>query len=438
MLTREENELLCRVGRDTPMGQMLRRYWMPAIQSHDLEAGGAPKRVRLLGEDLVAFRDDQGRVGLLDEYCPHRGASLVLARNNDCALTCIYHGWKVDADGNVLETPAEPEDSDFVNRVKAISYPVREAGGLVWTYMGPPGLEPAFPAFGWTMATEEQRQVIQMREECNWVQCLEGVIDSAHSSFLHSMEIQPSAEQSTVGGGSRFEQGKRNMVHRPSNDKRPRLEAQNTDYGFRYAAIRKPIQDPDKYAYVRITLFAAPFYAFFPAPHGWTAMQAFVPIDDHHTMFFFIQVDNSGQAVDRDSLCTFAGARMGIDLDAEYRKIRTRDNNFLQDRGAMKRNESYSGIFGVNVQDIAVQESMGPIYDRTREHLGASDVAVIRMRRLMLDSVRQFEEGGIPLGLERPVAYETLAADERIIPLDTPWQTIGGDADQSSAVSQVR
>ncbi|HEV7664100.1 MAG TPA: Rieske 2Fe-2S domain-containing protein [Chloroflexota bacterium] len=433
MLTREENELLCHVGAETPMGQMLRRYWMPALQSNDLRAGGAPRRVRLLGEDLVAFRDDNGQVGVLDEYCPHRGASLVLARNDDCALTCIYHGWRIDAQGNVLETPAEPEESDFVNRVKTISYPVREAGGLIWTYMGPAQLEPPFPAFGWTMASDDQRLIVQMREECNWVQCLEGVIDSAHSSFLHSMEIQPSAEQSASGGSSKLQQGTTTVVHRPSNDKRPRLEAQNTDYGFRYVAIRKPIQDPDKYAYIRMTLFVAPFYAFFPPPQGWTYMQAFVPIDDHHTMFFYIQVDKSGPIANRDSLFAFAGARMGTDIDTEYRKLRTRANNFLQDREAMKRNQSYSGIFGVNVQDIAVQESMGPIYDRTREHLGASDVAVIRMRRLMLDSVQRFQEGGAPLGLEQPVAYETLAADERLIPLHTPWQSIGS-ADPASVI----
>jgi phthalate 4,5-dioxygenase oxygenase subunit len=427
MLTREENELLCRVSGEAPMGQMLRRYWLPAVQSHDLEAGGAPRRVQLLGEDLVAFRDDAGQVGLLDEYCPHRGASLVLARNEDCGLTCIYHGWRIAADGTVLDTPAEPEESEFRLRVKHLSYPVREVGGLVWTYLGPPGLEPDFPAFGWTEYPDEQRCIIQMREECNWVQCLEGVIDSAHSSFLHSMEIQPAAERSVLNGSSRFEQQGAAAVRRPSNDKRPRLEAQNTDYGFRYGAIRKPIHEPDNYKYVRTTLFVAPFYSFFPAPEGWTAWQAFVPMDDEHTMFFYVQV-NRGGPVDEERLRTFAGARAGVDLDAEYRKLRTRANTFLQDRGAMKRKESYSGIFGVQGQDIAVQESMGPLYDRTREHLGASDVAVIRMRRLMLDSVRRFQAGGAPLGLEHPFPYARLAAEERIIPIDTPWQTVGACA----------
>jgi phthalate 4,5-dioxygenase oxygenase subunit len=298
---------------------------------------------------------------------------------------------------------------------------------LVWVYLGLPGTEPAFPAFGWTTFPDEQRVIVQMREECNWVQCLEGVIDSAHSSFLHSMEIQPSAEQSVVGGSSKLEQGGRTMVHRPSNDKRPRLEAQNTDYGFRYAAVRRPIHEPDRYQYVRTTLFVAPFYAFFPPPVDWTYMQAFVPIDDHHTMFYYVQVHHS-QPADEARLFAFAGARPGVDIDAEYRKVRTRANNFLQDRAAMKRRESYSGIFGVNVQDIAVQESMGPLYDRSREHLGASDVAVIRMRRLMLDSVRRFQAGGAPLGLERPFPYDKLAAEEKIIPLGVPWQTVGAFA----------
>jgi phthalate 4,5-dioxygenase oxygenase subunit len=247
------------------------------------------------------------------------------------------------------------------------------------------------------------------------------------------MAFRPSAEAAVPNGSTKYvgEVGKTTAMLRPSNDKRPRLEAQNTDYGFRYAAIRKPIHDPDQYQYIRTTLFVAPFYSFFPPPKGWTYMQAFVPIDDEHTMFYYVQVDHTSP-VDHDRLFAFAGARMGIDLDSEYRKIRTRANNFLQDRAAMKRKESYSGIFGVNVQDIAVQESMGSIYDRTREHLGASDVAVIRMRRLMLDSVRRFQEGGTPLGLERPVPYEKLSAEERIIPLSTPWQTVGAFAGEST------
>ena len=439
MLSREENDLLCRVEGDAPMGQMLRRYWQPVCLSEDLEAGGAPRRVRLLGEDLVAFRDDAGAVGVLDEYCPHRGASLALARSEDRALTCIYHGWKIGADGAILDTPAEPEESDFLRRLRHIAYPAREAGDVVWAYMGPPGTESAFPSFDWTQRPASHRRVIKMREECNWVQSLEGVIDSAHSSFLHSLEIQASAAGAVPNGATRYvgEVGKTTAMLRPSNDKRPRLEAQTTDYGFRYAAIRRPINEPDRYKYIRVTAFVAPYYGFFAAPTGWDFLQFFVPMDDTTTMTYYVQV-NREAPVDPDKLPDYAAARPGVDIDADGRKIRTRANNFLQDRAAMKRNESYSGIRGVVTQDMAVQESMGPIYDRSREHLGASDVAIIRFRRLMLDSVRRFQAGGAPLGLERPFPYERIRAEEKIIPLDAPWQTVGAFAGEPTSPEETR
>lgn len=434
MLSREENELLCGVGPGTPMGQMLRRYWLPACLSEELEPEGAPVRIRLLGEDLVAFRDAAGTVSILDEHCPHRGASLALARSEDCALTCIYHGWKIAGNGEILDTPAEPEESDFRSRVRHVAYAAREAGDVIWAYMGPPGLEPTFPAFEWTLRPAHQRRVIKMREECNWVQSLEGVIDSAHSNFLHSMEIRPSAEAAVPNGATKYvgEVGQTTAMLRPSNDTRPRLEVQNTDYGFRYAAIRKPLVEPDKYKYIRTTAFVAPCHGFFSPPEGWIFVQIFVPMDETHTMTYYVQCHRE-QTVDPEKLPAYAGGRPGIDIDADARKIRTPENNFLQDRVAMKAKQSFSGIYGVVTQDMAVQESMGPIYDRTREHLGTSDVAIIRFRNVMLNSVRSFQKGGIPLGLERPFPYERVRAEEKIVPLDVPWQTIGAYAGEPTA-----
>lgn len=430
MLTHEENEVLTRVGRGTPMGDMMRRYWLPAIMSSEIgEPDGTPKRVRLLGEDLVAFRDSDGRVGVMDEYCPHRGASLVLARNEDNALQCLYHGWRIAVDGAIVDTPCEPEESDFKDRIRHIAYPVREAGGIVWTYMGPPGSEPQFPDFPWTHLPLENVSILKSRIECNWAQGLEGVIDSAHSNFLHSSDIVPSAKVATLGGASQYHTSDTTRtVDRPSNDGRPRMETQDTSYGFRYAAIRKPLRDADSNKYIRVSLFAAPFYGFFPTPEGFGAMQAFVPVDDHTTFFYFFQYSFNGP-VDHENLAYRSGMRVGIDLDENFRKVRTLENNYLQDRDSMKSGKSFSGIFGVNVQDMAVQESMGRIFDRTREHLGVSDVAVIRFRRIMIDAARRFaESGATPPALQGGVPYDRLRAQEKIIPMDDSWLPIGAFA----------
>jgi phthalate 4,5-dioxygenase oxygenase subunit len=436
MLTREENDLLTQVGAGTPMGDMMRRYWLPAALSSEIaEPDGTPRRVRLLGENLVAFRDSSGRAGVMDELCPHRGASLVLARNENNALQCLYHGWRIAADGEIVETPSEPEDSDFKDRIRHVAFPVRELGGVVWVYMGPPGTEPQVPDFAWTHLPPENVSVIKMRIECNWAQGLEGVIDSAHSNFLHSSEIIPSASAANLGGASVFHRTDvTRQVDRPSNDGRPRMETQDTAYGFRYAAIRKPLRDAEKNKYIRVSLFAAPFYGFFPTPEGYGAMQAFVPVDDETTHFYFAQYCFNGP-VDHENLAYRVGARMGIDIDENFRKIRTAANNFLQDRELMKSGKSFSGIFGVNTQDMAVQESMGRIYDRTREHLGVSDVAVIRFRRIMIDAARRFaESGAAPPALQGEIPYGQLRAQEKIIPIGDSWLSIGAFAGEPTEV----
>lgn len=420
MLTREENELLCRIGPAAPMGQMIRRYWVPVAMSDELESDGAPKRVHLLGENFVAFRDSKGRVGLLDERCPHRGASLVLARNEDCGLRCLYHGWKIDVAGRVLDTPAEPEASHLKDNVRAVAYPARDAGGIIWAYLGPVGREPPLLDFEFTKLPASHRVVVKARIACNWVQCLEGVIDSAHSNFLHTDTFKPAA-----GLAVSDYKGSSLLVERPSNDGRPRMEVEDTPYGFRYAAIRKPIVDADKRAYIRVTLFVAPFYGMFPGQKGWGTMQAFVPIDDESTFIYFVRytLDRPIDDEERKRQVNWSGFRMGVDIDKEFRMFRNRENNWLQDRAAMKRGESFSGVAGVQLEDAMIQESMGPIYDRTKEHLGAADLAVVRMRRLMLASVRRFTESGeTPVGLGGPVDYPRLRAAELSLPHGSSWQ----------------
>jgi phthalate 4,5-dioxygenase len=422
VLTHEENELLCRVGPGTPMGQLVRRFWMPAASSADVVAGGAPKRVRLAGQDFVIFRDVVGSVGLLDELCPHRGASLTLARNEkDCGLRCIYHGWKFAADGSVIETPSEPEGSTFKDRVRAGAYPTYDAGGLVWVYLGPPELEPPKMNFDFTALPEDQRMVIQVQIACNFMQPIEGVIDSAHSNFLHADTFQPTAAVDVS------ELRKDLKVDRPSNDTRPRLDIQNMDYGFRYAALRKPIASPETHQYVRVTEFIAPFYGMFPANKGYGNTQVFVPIDDTHTMLYFVKYhyDRPMDATERDLHYEWSKAVPGRDVDEAYRTHRNRENGWLQDRPAMERGESFSGIKGVQIEDSVVQESMGALYDRTLEHLGASDIAVIRMRRLMLDAARNLAaEGKAPFAVDIRTDYSDIQPLERIIPLVDDWKVL--------------
>lgn len=419
MLTREENELLCRVGPETPMGQMLRRYWIPALLSGDLEAGGDPKRVRLLGEDLVAFRDDKGRVGLLDELCPHRRASLALGRNENGALECLYHGWRVDCTGRILDTPVEPEESTFKDRIRATAYSTYESGGVIWAYMGPAGLEPPPLDLYFTTVPQDRVMIVRAREEQNWAQGIEGVIDSSHTNFLHKNGVRPSGDVTTTiqqSGG---------VAHRPSRDTRPRMDLQDTPYGFRYAAIRKPIVDPETQKYVRVSLFIAPIYAMFPPPKGWVWMQAFAPIDDYTTMFYFFQVSETPLSDEkRTQILTDSRMRPGIDLDAELRPKGNRENMWLQDRAAMRRGD-HTGIAGVNREDIAIQESMGPMLDRTKEHLGVSDTAVIRFRRMMIDAAKRFsEESAEPLGLSDKIPYADLRADEQMLPVDASWHGV--------------
>ena len=223
MLSREDNELLCRVGRGTPMGDLLRHYWTPCLPSTELPtADGPPKKVRLLGEDLVAFRDTRGDVGLLAANCPHRGASLFFGRNEECGLRCSYHGWKYDVAGRCVDMPNEPEESTFKDKIRARAYPCRDVNGVIWTYLGPREMPPPLPAFEInTVAATHVYPPLMMLEECNWVQALEGDIDSSHIDFVHAKRNPDGTQRGTY--------------HR---DTRPRLELLPTDYGACYSARR--------------------------------------------------------------------------------------------------------------------------------------------------------------------------------------------------------
>jgi phthalate 4,5-dioxygenase oxygenase subunit len=414
MLSKEENELLTRVEGDAPMGQAMRRYWIPALLAEDVEKpGGRPIRVRLFGEDLVAFRDSEGKLGLVDEQCPHRLASFAIGRNEDCGIVCIYHGWKFDVNGNCLDMPTEPDDHGYKDRVKIQAYPVREANGLIFTYMGPKAEEPPFPAFAFTTMPREQIGIVKIGIRANYLQTIEGAIDSAHSWFLHR-------------GSSRDW----NLRIAVSSDMSPKLEAADTPYGFHYAATRKPTKNPDTMKYVRVTEFAMPCLAFIAPPLDKTKpihASFFVPVDDENTILFDVYFSQNDSPVSSEQLRTSLCARRGIDLDENDFLRAQKSNNWLQDREAMD-NGSWTGIEGFQNQDIAAQESMGRISNRTREHLGQSDVAVIKMRKRMLENVKRFQAGETLIGLGPDVSYPNIASKQNIIPITESWKDMGAIA----------
>jgi phthalate 4,5-dioxygenase oxygenase subunit len=417
MLTREENELLTRVGPGTPMGEMMRRYWMPALLSEEIaEVDGAPVRVKLLGEDLIAFRDSEGKVGLIDEFCPHRLASLVFARNEDCGVRCLYHGWKFDTQGNCVDMWSEPDGDSFREKTKIKSYPTFEIADMIFTYMGPPELQPEFPMYDFLTMPSSIRGIAKIREEANYLQGVEGALDSSHSSTLH---------QGTL------------IDYRPTKDKSPKIQTETTDYGFRYAAVRVPDKDPDKLQYVRVTNFVVPFLIIIPRPYlkeDPAFIQFFVPRDDTTTSHYWIEFTQDGSPTSHQKVREKYYAVPGKDMDKEFRKIRNLSNNYMQDREAMK-NGHFTGIDGVPAQDMAMQESMGPIADRTRERLGKSDIAIIQLRRRMLQSVQGFVEGKDPIGLDKDIPYDKLRSEQKLISKDEPWQSVGAFAGEYSLES---
>jgi phthalate 4,5-dioxygenase len=423
MLTYQENELLCRVEGDAPMGQLMRRHWVPAVLSEQLgEPDGAPVRLRLFGEDLVAFRDTDGRLGVLGEYCPHRKASLVLGRNEECGLRCLYHGWKFDVEGNVLEMASEPPESRFAEKVKHKAYPTQEWGGFVWVYMGPREHMPAFEPPPWAPTAQTKVSIVKIDIPCNWAQIMEGQIDSAHSSSLHSSDMRP----------ARVDTAKAADTHwlRPSTDKSPKLQVQLTNYGFRYAAIRRPITNANTHSYVRITTYVAPFTALIPPNTSYNVATVIVPKDDTSSYFHFIAWHEAG-GIDQEAWRKFCVAQVGIDLDDEYRQLhRKRANNYLQDRQAMKLG-NFTGIPGIPNQDIAMWETMGPIADRTSERLGASDMAVVQFRRLMIDAARAFQAGSPPIGLGEPhIPQVKLCSYQGIVAKTEDWRTLGASDEE--------
>ena len=416
MLTREENELLCRVEGDAPMGRLMRRHWIPVCMSEEVaEPDGAPVRLRILGEELVAFRDTEGRLGVLDGYCPHRRALLALGRNEECGLRCLYHGWKIDTAGTVTEMASEPPESALKEKVKHRSYPVRESGGFVWAYLGAAEDMPDFDPPPFAHDASDQVSILKIAIPCNWAQIQEGQIDSAHSSSLHYSDMKPAR----VGGAEADEKS----WYRPSTDKSPRLQIERTPYGFHYAAIRRPIKNAATHDYIRVTEYIAPFVSLIPPNNLYNVAAVIVPMDDTHSYFYFIAWGDPATCIKTDDWRRFCAAEPGVDLNPDWSPVRSLENNFMQDRAAMK-DGNMTGIKGIPNQDIAMWVGMGPIVDRSLDILGASDLAIVEFRRLMVDAARTMAESGKPLGIGDDVPPRAgIQSYQEVLPKTVNWRT---------------
>jgi phenylpropionate dioxygenase-like ring-hydroxylating dioxygenase large terminal subunit len=397
------------------MGELFRRYWIPALVADDLPGPDcAPVRVRLLGESLVAFRDTAGRIALIDQQCPHRGASLFFGRNEDGGLRCVYHGWKFDVEGRCLDMPSEPSKSDFKDKIRVKCYPGRDHGGLIWTYMGPLKLMPALPELEWALVPDTHRYLSRRVQECNYLQAMEGGIDSSHVSWLHrdAALISEKTKNSVLRG-----KGKGRELVR--GDAAPRFEVNETKFGLLIAARRDA--GDDNY-YWRITPWLMPWYTMIP-PYGESPLRghAWVPVDDEHCWVYNMSW-HPARALTKEEL---AEMRAGGGIHTEMirgtdQSKQNKANDYLIDRELQKSGLSYTGIKGLAVQDIAIQESMGPIYNRANEHLGTSDTAIIAARRLLMKAARGLDGGAIPPGVD-PLSQRVRAASV-ILPRGVPFE----------------
>lgn len=417
-ISAELNEKLTRVGAGTPMGETFRRYWLPvALTAALAELDGPPIRARLLGEDLVAFRDSAGDVGLLDAYCAHRRAPLFFGRNEECGLRCVYHGWKYDAQGNCVDMPSEPPFSKFRLRVAIKAYPTYEAGGIIWTYMGPTQLMPPPPNMEFMRAAPDFFRISKTIENCNFLQAMEGGIDTAHSSFAHNNDLENP-----------------NLLR--SLDPHPRLDAEVTDYGFRYASLRNVSDDS---MYLRVYQFVMPNHqsrgglvdlegnrAEIPAVHG----HIWVPIDDYNVMVYnWMYVADESVPI-TDEWWDASEHEMGrgtqdfipgtVELKANL------SNDFFIDR-EVQRTETFTGIAGVNTQDYAVQVGMGPIVDRSKEALGSTDLAIQTARRLLIDAMDEAAGEGAMRGAD-PQTYAHLRGGDMLAPRGSDWRDVSKEA----------
>lgn len=425
MLSHADNETLVRVGPGTPMGSLMRLYWIPFLRASDVQPDGMPHRVRLLGEDLVAFRDSQGRCGLVDHACPHRGAPLVFGRNEECGLRCVYHGWKFGVDGRCLDMPAEPATSPMRSRMRIKAYPVRERQGILWTYMGPHTAEPPeLPALEWNLVAQEQTHVSLRVQECNWLQALEGEIDSAHAAILHGR----------VKKDGVINQWKQAL------DLSPTFECVVHEAGVSIASRRT--LDADR-QYVRVNQFLMPFWTLVPPFSQFPELSghAWVPIDDEHTLCLMFSYHPTQPFYDKTRKLFregHAGRETGHASEGSF-ETRPVTHPFPRFWSRFNRGNAYGfdhalqvqtyncGMPGLWVQDAACQSGVSPIFDRTKEHLGTSDSGIARTRRTLLEAVRRLrDENTPPPSASQPASFMRRAISITL-PAGADWQLAGAE-----------
>lgn len=419
MLTAADNELLTRTGPDQPMGQYFRRFWQPVALSRELpEPDCPPLRVQIMGEKLVAFRDSRGRVGLVDHVCPHRGADLYYGRNEECGLRCVFHGWKFGIDGRAMDLPNVPPESNYHKELRIKAYPTREYGEIVWAYMGPdPWGEkiPEVPMLEFGQLPPSHRYVTKKRQECNWAQAIEGALDTSHFSFLHMPAPSvPSNENPDAPADEK-------RLAWIRKDPMPQFSILEHDVGFVVGGARRA---DGRNIYWRTTQFALPSHSTTPSTlpgenyFGYT----FVPIDDY-SCWIYTYVWNPDRPLTEEERRQLKGGHGVVaEVDENFIPVRNKNNEYLLDRRDQKE-KTYTGVRGVAEQDAMIQESQGPIADRTREHLTATDAAIVRFRRAVIGGARALARGEEPQEPWRHQAYQ-LRSGSWVAEEGTPFEDI--------------
>ena len=434
MLTQDENDLLTQTGPGTPCGELLRRYWQPAALSEELPLGGSPLPARLLGEDLVLFRDDQGRPGVVDIHCPHRGADLSYGRLEDGGIRCIYHGWLFDIQGRCLDMPGEPKGGEHKDSVCLRAYPCRERAGIIFAYLGP-GDPPLLPAYEILAAPEEHRFVSKVLSECNYLQGNEGNIDPVHLSFLHGI-----MNERLAMSGRPSEYIKVRGTDGPINKllgetQAPLIDVDVTDFGLRICAWR-PLENGK--AYLRVSNFVMPNLCAVPGETQGAGylVNWHVPIDDQRH-WKYMMVFSREAPLDKQRF----RQRYAAEVSSDYRPMRNKENRYLQDREEMKRG-SFSG-FGpfFPAHDLNVTETMGAIQNRTREHPVSSDKAIVAARKLLLKAMNDIEEGRDPAHVVRHAEanrFPHLTVISEVIPSSADWKEHTRKAEAQAALQGMK